>query len=449
MSRFRGSMVVSMAGRAIVLGGVVFWGACPRVASEPQSVAPAPAAQGGEYAPLAIRLSNNFYNRPKGFKVRDGCLRFMHLDGSAAIPVESLSSQELAQFPQALRDQVAAEVVASAKRREEKARLAEQGGADAPSARPGPEGAGTPRYNGSYAGPRGSIRFIPSAPAGGGGIEVEKVLPKAGGSLDGRTADGTGGFDLAPQPSREVKAAVEAHGRLAQSIISNDLGVAVGELELLASLSPPSRSDGEYIDAAVLDASWRVLDAALSLDDAAAGERAVSLASSVGGTRPEVVKFLQGAFGQICLKADQGDFRGVDAWIRSLEGAGSAYGIVLEMGRQRVAKRVLKSGWSELCNLHFRSAWDAYVLSKALWVNNPELSPIGLAVGVGGAVAIALAVVIIFKLADGLRALAAWQKGKSRARGNASRGAAGGGLQRRPSTGPRPVMRQRPEANDE
>ncbi|MCC6353659.1 MAG: hypothetical protein IT577_07215, partial [Verrucomicrobiae bacterium] len=65
-----------------------------------------------------------------------------------------------------------------------------------------------------------------------------------------------------------------------------------------------------------------------------------------------------------------------------------------------------------------------------------------------GAVAIALAVVIIFKLADGLRALAAWQKGKSRARGDASRGADGGGFQRRPSTGPRPVMRQRPEPND-
>ena len=36
-------------------------------------------------------------------------------------------------------------------------------------------------------------------------------------------------------------------------IIAADMGGALNELDLLADLSPPSRTDGEYVDATIVD----------------------------------------------------------------------------------------------------------------------------------------------------------------------------------------------------
>lgn len=401
----------------------------------------APSGGSSGYAPLAIRLDNKFYNRPNGFRVKDGRLSFMHLEGTASLPVEGLGAKDLLQFPAALREQIAAEVVAVARRREEQARQEQEMAKTGARAH---RGGKFPGPLGGLAGPNGSLRFIPVEPEGGGAVAVEKVTPKAGGALDGRTADGGGDFGTVPQPSREVRSAVESHGRVARLIASNDIAGATVELDAMVGLNAVSRADGEYIDATVLDASFKIFDVAIRSDDEVAGTRSLGAASSVGGNRPEVVKLLQGAFERVCIMADGAEFDAVRRWVETLEIAGPAYGIVLEMGRQRVARRVLKSALAELRGFNFRKAWDGYSLSKGLWVQNPDLGPIGLAVGLGGAVAIGLMTFFVWKLVDGLRALSGGRGSSSGGRGGHR--TEGGAFQRRPTSGPRPLPRQRPDA---
>lgn len=432
--------------RSAAWAGLLCAAPCPGVESAPSPVA-APATE-AEYAPLAIRLNNRFYNRPHGFRVKDGRLTFIHLEGSASFSVAGITSAELSQFPVALRDQIAAEVVAEAKRREEEARLAKEGKIAAPSGGGVARRRARPGQVGKLAGPNGSIRYIPVEPEGGGDMKAEVVPPKGGGAVDGRAMGGDDPLVGGPRVSTEVESAVAFHGRVARMVEANDMPGAVGQLGALADITPVSRADGEYIDTTVIDASIKVLDHALSVNDPEAGEEAALVVSQIGGTRPEAVKFFQGAINQLCLMADRAQFGDVGVWLRTLEALGPSYGIALDLGRQRVARRVLKSGLAELRGLRFQSAWQAYLLSKELWVGNPDLGPIGLVLGLGGAAAIGFLTWFLWKAVDAFRDWRARHRGRSQKRTGAQGTVSwrpDSAPPRRPTTGPRPLPRQRPK----
>jgi hypothetical protein len=402
---------------------------------------------------LAIKINGKFYNRPSGFKVKEGRLSFIHLQGSASIPVDELEANELSQLPQFLRDQIAAEVVAEAKRREEEAkRLAAEGpGASGQSSS---RGGKSPRHSGKLAGPNGSLRYIREEPEGGGSVKVEKVPAKAGGAIDGSTVGGNDGEfgTTVAQASREVRSAVEAQGRVRQRITAADMEGAISELKFLADLTPASKADGAYIDATILDTAVNVFDEAFRQNDPAAAENAVRAASSVGGARPEVTKFLQGAFSDLCDMAARSEFASVGRWVECLEALGPAYAVAVEMGRQRVSRKVLTRSLAELEVLHFSEAWEGYHLAKRLWVDNPDLQKIGMITGICCAIVIGGVAFSIIWLINRFQAWRAMRASAARVAATGSNWvvrrtdpeAMGGwgSARREPSTRPRPKMRE-------
>ncbi|HPA16978.1 MAG TPA: hypothetical protein PLU30_04475 [Verrucomicrobiae bacterium] len=403
-------------------------------------------------APLAIRLNGKFYNRPVGFKVRNGRLSFIHLQGSASIPVEDLDANELSQLPRFLRDQIAAEVIAQAKRREEEAKRPTEEGVSTPRP-PSTGGSRRPGHSGGLAGPNGSLRFVPVQAEGGGAVKVDKILPKAGGAIGGGTVAGSDGeLGTVAQASREVRSAVEAQERVRQRITAADMEGAISELKFLADLTPASKADGEYIDATTLNAATKVFDEAFRQNDPAAAENAVRAASSVGGTRAEVTKFLQGVFSDLCEMAARSEFVSVGRWVDCLEALGPAYAVTVEMGRQRVSRKVLARSLAELQVLHFNEAWEGYHLAKRLWLDNPDLQKIAMILEICCAIVIGVFAFSTIWLINRYRAWRAMRIAAAKVAATGSNWvvrrtdpeAMGGwgSARREPSTRPRPKMRE-------
>lgn len=416
---------------------------------------------------LAIKINGRFYNRAFNFRVKNGRFSFVHLEGSASFHVDDLDAEELSQLPLFLRDQIAAEVVLEKKRRvEELERLANQ--RQNPRAQPRGEMGVRPSGPTTLAGPKGSLRFIPSEPRRGGAISVEIAPPRGGGAIVLNHVDPSGGGAIANllagdpdapangsgtagQPSRQLQTAVAGYRKVMQ-LVPTDLGAAVDELTWMIERAPASRTEGEYLDAIVIAASTNVFETAFRCDDIAAGRESLRVLASVGGTRSEVVKFLQEKYGDLCAMAEGSRFEAIGRWVDCLDGLGASYGIALEIGRQRVARKVLRHGLTALEGFRFKEAWAAYQLSKRLWINNPELAPVGLFAGLGGAIAVGLLTFFIFRLIENIRMARALRASRDRIPPEARNWvvrrtdpeATGTTPQRlpRPSTGPKPRFRE-------
>jgi len=455
------------ATRALLLAGVfVSWqSTLAHAAENPPGVKPV-----GESATdvlLAIKIDGRFYNRASNFRVRNGRFSFIHLEGSASFHVDDLDAAELSQLPLFLRDQIAAEVVREKKRRiEELERLANE--PQNPMARPRGEMGQRASGPATLAGPKGSLRFIPSEPRRGGAISVEIAPPRGGGAIVLNHVDPAGGGAIANllagapdapatdsgtagQPSRQLQTAIAGYRKVMQ-LAPTDLGAAVDELTWMIERAPASRTEGEYLDAIVIAASTNVFETAFRRDDIAAGRESLRVLASVGGTRSEIVRFLQEKYGDLCAMAEGSRFEAIDRWVDCLDTLGASYGIALEIGRQRVARKVLRHGLTALEGLRFKEAWAAYQLSKRLWLNNPDLAPVGLIAGLGGAIAVGLLTFFIFRLIEHIRMVRAIRASRDRIppearnwvvrRTDPEASAMASHRLRRPSTGPKPRFRE-------